>query len=215
MSTSRKAISTVVGDKIRFGLLAVKNVGAATAEAIAATSPKTRFKSLADLASSIDSRHLNRRTLESLIMAGACDSLAGSRAQKMGAVESTLEYGHKVMAQSNSHDLFADSSIALQRVEPKLPDVPAWSSSEELAHEKEALGFWISGHPLDRTATNSPRLPRLPAPGWTKLLTDARLRWAAWSRGSTRCRTSGEHDGVHDAGRFLRSDRIDYILRLL
>jgi DNA polymerase-3 subunit alpha len=145
-----KSHFTVVGDKIRFGLLAVKNVGAATAEAIAATSPQTHFKSLADLASSIDSRHLNRRTLESLIMAGACDSLAGSRAQKMGAVEATLEYGHKVMAQSNSHDLFADSSIALQRVEPKLPDIPAWSSSEELAHEKEALGFWISGHPLDR-----------------------------------------------------------------
>jgi DNA polymerase III subunit alpha len=145
-----KSHFTVVGDKIRFGLLAVKNVGGATAEAIATAATQGKFKSLADLTSSIDSRHLNRRTLESLIMAGACDSLVGHRAQKMAAVETTLEYGHKVMEKSNSHDLFADSGIAAQRVEPKLPEIAAWSSSEELAQEKEALGFWISGHPLDR-----------------------------------------------------------------
>ena len=145
-----KSHFTVVGDNIRFGLLAVKNVGSSTAEAIANAAAQGKFKSLADLTSSIDPRHLNRRTLESLITAGACDSLKGHRAQKMATVEVTLEYGHKVMERSNSHDLFADAGIAAQRVEPKLPDIPSWTSSEELAHEKEALGFWISGHPLDR-----------------------------------------------------------------
>ncbi|MEW5797208.1 MAG: DNA polymerase III subunit alpha [Candidatus Zixiibacteriota bacterium] len=145
-----KSHFTVVGGKIRFGLLAVKNVGSATAEAIAVAAATTRFKTLADLTSAIDPRHLNRRTLESLIAAGACDSLKGHRSQKLAAVESMLEYGHKVMAQSNSHDLFAGAGLQMQRVEPKLPEVAAWTSSEELAHEKEALGFWITGHPLDR-----------------------------------------------------------------
>ena len=145
-----KSHFTVVGDKIRFGLLAVKNVGSATADAISAAAVTTRFKTLADLAGSIDARYLNRRTLESLVAAGACDSLQGHRAQQTAAAEDMLEYGHKVMAQSNSHDLFAGAGIQMQRVEPKLPEIAAWSSSEELAHEKEALGFWISGHPLDR-----------------------------------------------------------------
>jgi DNA polymerase-3 subunit alpha len=141
---------TVVGDKIRFGLLAVKNVGSASADAISEAASHDRLKTLTDLTSSVDSRHLNRRTLESLIAAGACDSLAGTRAQKTAGVEAALEYGHKVMAQSDTHDLFAGAGMTIQRTEPKLPEVPLWTSPEELAHEKEALGFWISGHPLDR-----------------------------------------------------------------
>ena len=140
----------VVGNNIRFGLLAVKNVGEATADAITQAASNLRLETLADLTSSVDPRHLNRRTLESLIAAGACDSLEGSRARQTRVVEEMLEYGHKVIAQADTQDLFAGAGIEIERVTPKLPQVAEWSSSEELAHEKEALGFWISGHPLDR-----------------------------------------------------------------
>jgi len=141
---------TVVDDNIRFGLLAVKNVGEAAADAISAAACETRFKTLADLTSNVEARHLNRRTLESLIAAGACDSLEGHRAAKTGVVEAMLDFGHKVMEQSSSHDLFAGAEIEDQRAVPPLPGIDPWSSSDELAHEKTALGFWISGHPLDR-----------------------------------------------------------------
>jgi len=141
---------TVVDDNIRFGLLAVKNVGEAAADAISAAASETSFETLADLTSNVEARHLNRRALESLIAAGACDSLEGHRAAQTEVVEAMLDFGHKVMAQSSSHDLFAGAGIEVQRAVPPLPDIAPWSSSDELAHEKTALGFWISGHPLDR-----------------------------------------------------------------
>ncbi len=140
---------TVVDDSIRFGLLAVKNVGEAAADAVSAAS-ETKFETLADLTCNVEARHLNRRTLESLIAAGACDSLEGHRAAQSTGVEAMLDYGHKVMAKSNSHDLFDTAGIEAQRSVPRLPETAPWSSSEQLNNEKTALGFWISGHPLDR-----------------------------------------------------------------
>jgi DNA polymerase III subunit alpha len=138
-------------DDILFGLLAVKNVGEGPARAIvAARTVHGKFRTLADLTAVIEPRHLNRRTLEALIAAGACDSLAGARAQKTAIVEQTLEYGHKVYAQIASHDLFAGSGVEVARVAPELPAVEEWSSSEMLTREKEMLGFYVSGHPLDR-----------------------------------------------------------------
>ncbi|RKX24853.1 MAG: DNA polymerase III subunit alpha, partial [Candidatus Zixiibacteriota bacterium] len=142
---------TVIGDAIRFGLLAVKNVGEGPAQSICQSKDKDgRFRSLADLTSRIEPRQLNRRTLESLIAAGACDSLVGTRSQKMGAVEAMLEYGHKVFTKSSTHDLFADAGMEIPRTAPKLADIPDWTTSEKLAQEKAMLGFYVSGHPLDR-----------------------------------------------------------------
>jgi DNA polymerase-3 subunit alpha len=145
-----KAHFTVVDDTIRFGLYAVKNVGETASQAIARAAEEEKFETLDDMTSRVEPKHLNRRALESLVAAGACDTLEGSRAQQMAVVEEMLEYGHKVMAQSTSHDLFAGAGMEITRVAPKLPLIQAWSSAEELAREKEALGFWISGHPLDR-----------------------------------------------------------------
>ena len=141
---------TVVGEAIRFGLLAVKNVGEAAAEAICAEAAVRPFGTLAELAGRVDSHYLNRRVLESLIASGACDSLEGYRAQQLKAVPAMLEYGHKVISQSDTHDLFAGAGIDIPRVAPPLPAEPDWSSTEKLRREKEALGFYISGHPLDR-----------------------------------------------------------------
>lgn len=141
---------TVVGENIRFGLQAVKNVGEAPARAIASVMTEgSRFKTLAELTSSIESRLLNRRTLESLIAAGACDSLEGNRAQKYEVVERMLEFGGKVFQSQSSNDLFASDGV-IERVPPALKETPEWATIELLNREKEVLGFYISGHPLDR-----------------------------------------------------------------
>lgn len=141
----------VVEGNIRFGLLAVKNVGEGTCAAIAEEREKGgRFETLADLVSRIPARSLNRRTLESLVASGACDSLAGSRAQKFEGVEAALEFGSKVSAKSTSHDLFASGGKEVERVAPALPEIGEWASTQKLAEEKKALGFYISGHPLDQ-----------------------------------------------------------------
>ena len=141
---------SVVGDRIRFGLLAVKNVGEGPATAIEQEQPNGNFTDLADFVSRVPLKALNRRTLESLINAGACDSLEGNRAQKFQLVEAMLEFGHKVAEKQNSHDLFADSGGTIERIAPQLPQIEEWSNSHKLASEKEMLGFYVSGHPLDK-----------------------------------------------------------------
>jgi DNA polymerase-3 subunit alpha len=141
----------VVDGNIRFGLQAVKNVGQSPARAIAEERHKSGpFNDMADLVSRVPPRCLNRRTLESLIAAGACDSLPGNRAQKTECVEAMTEFGRKVFEESDSHDLFAGSSGVIERVAPELPPLQDWSSTDKLAREKQMLGFFISGHPLDR-----------------------------------------------------------------
>ncbi|MDD5426190.1 MAG: DNA polymerase III subunit alpha [candidate division Zixibacteria bacterium] len=142
---------TVVEGKIRFGLQAVKNVGEGPARAITDERLKGgKFTDLPDLVSRIVPRLFNRRTMESLIAAGACDSLPGSRAQKFEAVTIMLEFGHKVFETTSTHDLFAGTKVEVERVAPKLPDIKDWSTTEKLTHEKNMLGFYVSGHPLDK-----------------------------------------------------------------
>ncbi len=145
-----KSDFSVVDGKVRFGLQAVKNVGEGPAMAIVKERLKNgAFRDLADLVSRVPIRSLNRRTLESLISAGACDSLEGTRAQKFAVVEAVLEFGHKVAEQAATHDLFTDGSGAVVRVAPPLPDIEDWPNDKKLAQEKATLGFFISGHPLD------------------------------------------------------------------
>ncbi len=142
---------SVVEGKIRFGLMAVKNVGEGPARSIVEERTQGgRFESLEDVVSRVPLKAINQRTLESLIAAGACDSLAGNRAQKYQVVEAMLEFGHRVSQHSSSHDLFADLGGAIERVAPPLPEIPEWSNSEKLAQEKAMLGYYVSGHPLDK-----------------------------------------------------------------
>jgi DNA polymerase-3 subunit alpha len=141
----------VTNKKIRFGLQAIKNVGVGPATAIVEERQEgIRYQTLTDLASRLPARSLNRRTLESLISAGACDSLEGNRAQKYAGVEIALDFGQKVSAKKTSHDLFASSGGKITRVAPVLPDLPDWANSQKLAEEKKVLGFYVSGHPLDK-----------------------------------------------------------------
>ncbi|SHG12820.1 DNA polymerase-3 subunit alpha [Desulfacinum infernum DSM 9756] len=145
---------TVVEGKIRFGLGAVKNVGEAAIEGILAVRTKDGpFRSIFDFCDRVDTSRVNRRVLEQLIKCGAFDSIHPDRARTLAALDEALEKAQarqrdRQSGQINMFDLLRAKSKA-KRAEPKLPDVPSWDTRTALQFEKEALGFYISGHPLD------------------------------------------------------------------
>lgn len=150
INESERAFS-VRDKKIRFGLLAVKNVGEAAVETIIeARRSGGSFVSMADFVTRVNLKQVNKRVLESLISAGALDSLPGNRAQKFAAIEAMLDFGQKVAVSGNTADLFSMGGAPMKRAEPQFENIPDWSISYKLSSEKETLGFYVSGHPLDR-----------------------------------------------------------------
>jgi DNA polymerase-3 subunit alpha len=146
---------TVVGERrIRFGLGAVRNVGRGAIESIIAARQDGPFTGVTDLVERIDLRLCNKRVLESLVAAGACDSLAGHRKQLIEALEPALAEAQLLQQEreAGQASLFgeADGGAAAHRQRISLPDIPPWTEAERLAREKEVLGFFISGHPLER-----------------------------------------------------------------
>ena len=142
---------TVVGPgTIRFGLGAVRGVGAAAVQSILdAREQGGPFESLFEFLKRIDPRALNKRACEALITAGALDSF-GHRAQLLTGLDAA--HG-EVMARLQEAEVGQGSLFGgggLERPAPSLPTVPPWDDRDRLAREKEALGFFISGHPLDR-----------------------------------------------------------------
>jgi DNA polymerase-3 subunit alpha len=146
-------IITPEGYKIRFGLTAVKNVGANAIESILKARVDGRFKGLHDFCERVDLRLLNKRVLESLIKSGAMDGF-GHRAQVMTALDKAIEQAQKAARdrEAGQHGLFGifDETPAAAAAAERLPNVPEWEESVRLANEKEILGFWISGHPLEK-----------------------------------------------------------------
>src|SRR4051812_6219687 len=144
------------GEAIRFGLAAVKNVGHNAIESIVAGRKKTgNFTSFFEFCEGVDLRLLNKRVLESLIKSGAMDAL-GSRSQLMAVVDKAIERAQKSQrdAESGQHGLFGvfnDDSPSASSPE-KLPNVPEWDEFQRLSAEKEILGFFITGHPLEKYA---------------------------------------------------------------
>jgi DNA polymerase-3 subunit alpha len=147
---------TPVGDKIRFGLAAVKNVGEKAVEVILESrSAGGSFESLFDFCRRVDMTAVNRRVIESLIKCGAFDAMGMSRAGMNGALDEAMRVGqaHQRDLTSNQIDIFAMLGTSLKsakRPGDVYPQVPEWSVQESLAFEKESLGFYISGHPLDK-----------------------------------------------------------------
>jgi DNA polymerase-3 subunit alpha len=138
---------------IRFGLGAIKNVGASAVEAIIrARDEGGTFKSLFELCERIDLQAVNRRVLESLIKAGAMDNLPGFRSQLNAVLDSAIETGQRAMRDrlSGQSGLFGDMFGSNEHTEQPLPNVPDLSSHDKLAGEKEVLGFYVTGHPLDQ-----------------------------------------------------------------
>ncbi len=141
----------VEGNAVRFGMAAVRGVGEGTVDAILdARNRLGSCSSLDELCLEVDRRLLNRRALEALIKAGALDAL-GERARLFAGVESAMERATRVAAarSTGQHSLFGGDQPLPGAVAAELPEVPAWPDRDRLAGEKEALGFYLSGHPLD------------------------------------------------------------------
>src|SRR5438105_12047847 len=139
------------GEAIRFGLAAVKNVGRNAIDSIIqARAEVKKFSSLFEFCEKIDLRLLNKRVLESLIKSGAMDSL-GTRAQLMAGLDWAIERGQKTQrdAEFGQHGLFGVFDSDMPQQTDRLPDVPEWDEHQRLAAEKEILGFFITGHPLE------------------------------------------------------------------
>ncbi|MGO9240494.1 MAG: DNA polymerase III subunit alpha [Bryobacteraceae bacterium] len=145
---------TPAAGAIRFGLGAVKNVGAGAVQTIVqARQQGGAFVSLDDFCERVDLTSLNRRVMESLIKAGAMDSLPGSRAQKMALIDESMESGQRARKDraSGQAGLFGDllepgAGAAPAREYPRLPE---WDARAKLRGEKETIGFYVTGHPLD------------------------------------------------------------------
>jgi DNA polymerase-3 subunit alpha len=146
---------TVTGDQeIRFGLGAIRHVGRAAIDSIiGARKEGGRFANLADFCERIDLRSCNKRVFESLIAAGALDQLGGHRAQLSSGLDAALGEAQLRQAErtAGQASLFGeDSDVRPPTRADALPDVPPWTEAERLAKEKSVIGFFISGHPLER-----------------------------------------------------------------
>jgi len=138
---------------IRFGLGAVKNVGLGAIEQIVKGRRELGpYHSLYDIMERVDGQKVNRKVLESLIHAGACDSLEGHRAQMKAVLDDVLHYGQQIRDEKNrgQESLFgANGSEFPPPARLALPQVEPWSESEAQMLEKEALGFFLTTHPLE------------------------------------------------------------------
>ncbi len=144
--------------RIRYGLGGIKGTGAQAIEAIVAAREAGKpFASLADFCRRVDKRTVNRRAIEALVKGGAFDTVEPRRAALLAALPATLSDAERAQAQKAQNSLFGgDEGDDL----PPLPAVADWSEGERLAHEKSALGFYISGHPYNAFAAELAGLVR-------------------------------------------------------
>jgi DNA polymerase-3 subunit alpha len=145
----------VIDEGIRFGMAAIKNVGRSAIESITEARDKGGpFKTIFEVCERVDLRSVNKRVLESLVRAGALDALEGHRAQLMAAAESAMGVGQKVQRDRSTGQTSLLSILETKGEENGmaryLPYAEEWSLLEKLAHEREVLGFYCSGHPLSR-----------------------------------------------------------------
>ncbi|MCB0747585.1 MAG: DNA polymerase III subunit alpha, partial [Ignavibacteriae bacterium] len=147
---------TVDKGEIVFGMSAIKNVGINAVKEIerAHKNLGRNFKSIYDFTSNIDTRVVNKRALEGLVLAGSFDSIKGGRAKNFASIENALSFGSKVQAAklSKVNSLFGDVEDE-HFAEPDFPDVDEWEQKYALAKEREALGFYLSDHPLRKYET--------------------------------------------------------------
>ena len=155
---------TVTDEGVRYGLAAIKNVGeSAIASIIESRQEGGRLSSLNRICENVDLRLVNKRVLESLVKAGALDSMLSDasidsvgqgRAQLLAAVDPSIDHGSRRQRNRDQGqtELFGESDAEGTNGAIRLPDAPPLTETEQLAFEKEALGFYLSGHPVDRFA---------------------------------------------------------------
>ncbi len=145
---------TVINNRIRFGLSAVKNVGGAALDSIMEERKKDGpYTSLEDFCARVDSRRVNKRVIESLVKAGAFDLIKARRSQLFAILDQAMKQAHAAQRdrQSGQISLFSvmPEADTLKSATIDLPDIPEWTDKERLEFEKETVGFYITGHPLD------------------------------------------------------------------
>jgi DNA polymerase III subunit alpha len=140
-------------NQVLFGLTAIKGVGSgAIQNLIGERETKGDYTGLFELTSRIDSRLVNKKVLENLIYAGATDALEGNRRQHLESVESAIAYGQQAQKErmNGQGNIFGEVDDSEGIMTPDLPKVEEWKSREKLAYERERLGFYFSGHPLEK-----------------------------------------------------------------
>lgn len=146
---------TVEDGAIRFGMAAIKGVGDSIVEIIVKIREKDGpFESLYDFCERISTNKANKKVLEALIKCGAFDSTGDKRSQMMAVLEDALDHGSRIQKEKadSQLDLFADSGmgVSLPTSIPKMPNIDEWEDNTLLELEKESLGFYITGHPMDK-----------------------------------------------------------------
>ncbi|MEK5236084.1 DNA polymerase III subunit alpha [Paenibacillus sp. FSL L8-0470] len=138
---------------IRFGLAAVKNVGTLAVENIIAVRKERPFDSLLDFCRRVDLRVCNKRVIESLLQAGAFDRLQGHRAQLLAMLDETVDAALKWRKERDELQIqLFDDLIEMPNWEIRYPDIPKFTIGQQLELERELLGLYLSGHPLDDSA---------------------------------------------------------------
>lgn len=146
---------TVTDGRIRFGLAAMKNVGKGAMQSIIQVrNEEGPFTSLQDFCARVDLSQVNKRMVENLIKGGAFDTLEGNKRQKLDILDQCLEQGNEIRRSKASAQIslfdFAEQTGLTSRYDPiSLPELPEFTSQELLAMEKQILGLYVSGHPLD------------------------------------------------------------------
>ena len=148
---------TVINDNIRFGLAGVKNVGDTALDSIIEEREKEGpYKSISDFCNRVDSRKVNSRVIEALIKSGSFDSFGYKRSQYMEVLDKAIEQAKAVQRdkQSGQISLFSVGSSSERRQEQDvnslhMPDIEEWDEAQRLGFEKDTVGFYITGHPLD------------------------------------------------------------------
>ena len=147
----------VLGNSIRFGLGAVKNVGESAIEAILDARNDGPFRDIFDFCERVDQRRVNKRVVESLIKCGAFDSSGARRAALIAGLEDAMAVGQRIQQERESAQVSLFGTAEMVNGNgygaARLPEVPEWDEKLLLGFEKEALGFFITGHPLSRHLT--------------------------------------------------------------
>jgi len=222
------------GEAIRFGLAAVKNVGGNAIDSIMKAREEVggRFASLWEFCEKVDLRVMNKRVIESLIKAGALDSL-GSRAALMKSVDKAMERAQRAQkdeakGQSGLFGLFNEAPVPGRdggSGADDLPQVADWEEGERLANEKEVLGFFVSGHPLDKYAEKLRNLAGVIPAADALEMKPPEKRWGAQSDPADEIQVAGMILGLRvqkskrdqklyaqASGRCHRQDRSDLFL---
>jgi DNA polymerase III subunit alpha len=140
--------------RVQYGMSAIKGVGSAAIEQIVKERmEKGHFKNIFEFSARIDTRICNKKTIESLAQAGAFDTLHQNRAQLLASIEDVLSYASRKQEEErlNQVSLFGGAAgSGGMASEPNLRDCPPWTNIERLNKERELIGFYLSGHPLDK-----------------------------------------------------------------